>query len=390
MKQQLAISMAGLMLLTAGRENADGKTPFSAIVTGMQTTKPEKAQNVGEKNIHDQWQGKSNPSLYAGGFFVRGDFLYWRADEDGLQYGFESKIDIAAPKKISRHGLFPKVKWDPGFRVGIGYTFSSQDYWDLMALWTHFQTHQSDSKSVDLDLSGAARSLNAIIPWWGATTLGTFGDKASVRWGLTYNTYDLDLGRNYFVAKTFSVHPFVGVRGATIKQKYHTKYEALIFNPNPAFAPTAFKANTDFWGVGAHLGTALQWHCTSGFSFFGNVGGSLLYANYKLNEKYDALMSFTNASPTTTIPSTIKDHFTKGALNLEAMIGFQWEKFFHQNKYRFSITAGYEWSEWFSQNQITKVDIIPPDPSGLGFNSFVRAEGDLTLQGANFQLRLDF
>ena len=263
MKEQIALSAAGLMLLTAGFENKSGSTSLlSYIGKSSSKTETEKVHDVSEQNIYHQWQGKSSPTLYHGGFYTRADFLYWRADCEGLD----------------------SVSWRPGFRVGVGYTFAKKDFWDLMALWTHFKAEST----------------------------------------ITYNVYDLDLGRDYFISKAVSIRPFLGVRGATIDQRLNK-----------------------FWGAGAHIGTSMQWHFTKEFSFLGTIGGSLLYGKFKQLD------------------------ITTGAANLEAMLGFGWEKFFYQNRYRLSVKAGYEWSEWFSQNRRT-------------------SHGDLCLQGANLQARWDF
>lgn len=382
MKQQVAASLAGLMLLTAGCENAGGKL---ATVPNGKLTKAT-PQDIGERNIHDQWQGKSNPSLYDGGFFVRGDFLYWRADTAGLEYASTSTLN-QTENTIKGQLLGPNVKWNPGFRVGLGYTFSSHDYWDLSAVWTHFQTTQTASKAFNFSLTNAFDN-SFLIPWWGATILGAFADRASVNWNLHYNVYDLDLGRNYFVSKTVSVHPFIGVRGATIDQKYHAKYHALLTQAPISEANTSFKATTGFWGVGAHIGSQLQWRMTQSFSLVGNVGGSLLYGDFKIKEKLQAFVSL-GTPITKTLPTSIDEHITTGAFNIEALVGFQWEKFFYNNKYRLAITAGYEWSEWFSQNRLTKFDVAN-STLGQSADIFARENGDLTLQGANFQVRWDF
>lgn len=387
MKEQVAVSMAGLMLLTAGFENAHNKSPFGALVAKVQTTKSKKAtpQDVGEKNIYGEWQGRSNPSLHRGGVLLRGDFLYWRADQEGLEYAVKSTLNSTIPR-IKSHILKPEVEWSPGFRAGIGYTFATQDFWDVMALWTHFQTHHSDHESVNLKTTDLQNSP-LIVPWWGATILGSSANSASVHWNLNYNTYDLDLGRNYFVAKTFSVHPFLGLRGATINQHYHAKYNAFS-TQTLLFTRTSFHAETDFWGIGAHVGTALQWRCNRFFSFIGNLGGSLLYADFKIHERYRALIG---ANPTQITKMPLREHITTGAFNVEAMLGFEWEKFFYENKYRLSIAAGYEWSEWFSQNRLTKVDVSTElnPPAGTP-DQFHKTSGNLSLQGANLQVRWDF
>ena len=375
MREQVAISLAGLMLFTAGCENAKGKMPFGAWTAGMQESKPQKptTQDVGEQNVHHQWQGKSGPSLYDGGLFVRGDFLYWRADEEGLEYGLSETINASDPK-ISTRVISPKVRWNPAFRVGIGYTFESQDFWDLAALWTHFDTKQNDSKS------------GTVLPWWGSTLLGNVTTHAHAEWKLNYNTYDLDLGRNYFIARTVSMHPFVGLRGATIHQDYHASYRAL----QPLAASTSFKAKTHFWGVGAHIGSGLQWRMNSCLSLVGNLGGSLLYGDFRIREKYNAFIPINNVI-TQTIPLTLNQHITTGSFNVEALIGFQWERFFFKNRYRLAITAGYEWSEWFSQNRIKKFTQIPASNGGASTtDAMTDQNGDLTLQGANLQVRWDF
>ncbi len=375
MKEQVAISLAGLMLFTAGCENAKDKAPFSAFA-GMQGSKSQKptTQDVGEQNVHHQWQGKSGPSLYDGGLFVRADFLYWRANEEGLEYGLSETINAADPK-ISTRVVSPKVRWNPAFRVGMGYTFGSQDFWDISALWTRFSTDQNGSKN------------GTVLPWWGSTLLGNVTTHARAKWKLIYNTYDLDLGRNYFIARTVSVHPFVGLRGATIHQDYHANYATL----QPLESATSFHAKNQFWGVGAHIGSGLQWYMNSSLSLVGNIGGSLLYGDFRIKERYNAFIPINSNVVTQVVPLSVREHITTGSFNVEALLGFQWERFFFKNKYRLAITAGYEWSEWFSQNRIKKFTQIPASNGGASTtDAMTDQKGDLTLQGANLQVRCDF
>ncbi len=48
-------------------------------------------------------------------FYAFGDFLYWRADEDGLDYGQRLNEDTNHLKMRE-----PDFHWSPGFRLGIG------------------------------------------------------------------------------------------------------------------------------------------------------------------------------------------------------------------------------------------------------------------------------
>ncbi len=379
MKEQIAVSLAGLMLLTSGVEWANGKkilgSSSSKGAGRIEASHPKTAKpsEVSEKN-------GDRANLKKGGFVARADYLYWRADEEGVEYGSVTKI-APIPSDNSSHLKSPKVQWNSGFRLGMGYTFVDQDYWNLAALWTHFFTHQSDSKA----FSGNGEAGSFFVPAWGTALLGTAADRAWVKWNLNYNVYDLNLARNYFVLNTLCVQPFVGLRGATIQQRYHASYNAI---PNPgtsARIPTSFKAHTDFWGVGAHLGTALKWQMNRSFSFLGNVGTSLLYGDFKIREKYQSILR-TNGV-TTLFP--FQEHLTTGAFNVDAMLGLQWEKFFNQNKYRLSFTAGYEWSEWFSQNRMLKLNQLVTSTNTIG-NEVSLSKGDLTLQGASFQIRWEF
>src|SRR5579883_3514835 len=91
-----------------------------------------------------------------GNFDLFGEFLYWEARQDQLQYaidikgGLKSVIDfVTGPaahltQKISiAQAAF---EWKPGFRVGAGYFFSCSD-WDITLFWTWLHEHTTTSIS---------------------------------------------------------------------------------------------------------------------------------------------------------------------------------------------------------------------------------------------------
>ncbi len=284
----------------------------------------------------------------------------------------------------------PKVQWDPGFRVGLGFTFSHKDFWDLTAVWTHFQTEQSDHKSFQ-NFNLQTLEGQALIPYWGGALLGSFADRASAKWNLAYNVYDLSLGRSYFIAKTVSIHPLIGLRGATIHQNYHAKYNALLTASPTLSLPTSFHAENRFWGVGVHAAADLEWHCSSSFSILGQIGGSLLYADFHVKEKGRTFIGSSGPGVATTTPTSFNEHLTTGAPNLEAMLGVQWEMFFHQDRWRLAISLGYDWSQWYSQNRMTRLDAMNNQATRVvTVDHFDHENGTLTLQGANLQICWDF
>lgn len=386
-KQQLALSSAGLLLLSTGVISED-----SMIAGAMSQRKPCEFANsakkeVGEENIHDQWQGKSAPYLKKSGWITSVDFLYWRADEEGTEYVTQfSSTDVISNSnsKISK----PTIKWEPGFKLGIGYTFGSQDFWDLFFRWTYLNSHQTNSHSGEgiQDQSGDG-IVDTLQPWWVPALVGQFAKDASVAWDLRYNVFDLELGRDYFVSRTLSLRPHVGLRGAAIFQNYHAKYTGILVpeNEDPAILfPSGYKTTNDFGGIGVRAGTKLQWNFTRHWAIVGSFSGSLLYGHFDIKN------SMTGISSDHSVLSKTEQELSKIAPNLEASLGFAWDLFFGQNRH-VSLMLAYEFSEWFSQNQMNNAAIYDNSLNNQkGVTTRINSQGDLSLQGGTLELRFDY
>ena len=81
--------------------------------------------------------------------FITGEFIYWKAYEDGLDYA-TTGIAPATTSVSSRGNVKnPGSEWEPGFKLGLGLKFR-HDGWDLYANWTwlsEFSTQNSASAS---------------------------------------------------------------------------------------------------------------------------------------------------------------------------------------------------------------------------------------------------
>lgn len=377
MKQPIAISAVAFFLLTTGCQ-----TP-PKNVEEIVDPKPTKRSNgkslsleaISEKNIHGDWQSRSLPYRQTGGFSIEADFIYWRVDEDDLDYVLTSKTT-----SDSSHSTFhkPEIRWDAGFKIGAGYTWGRQDFWELFLRWTHLNTHQEGSKE--------AKDSDVLIPIWSPTVLGQQAQHASVDWRVRYNTYDLELGRHYFMCKTIALRPFMGVRGATILQHYEAEYKGRLSTsvPIPLF-DTHMKAKNDFRGIGTRAGAQLNWYFASDWSIFGSVAGSLLYGQYELHQKLEGALGVTLTD------FGFKDEFSKLATNLEASLGFAWEHYFCKGDYRLAISVAYEFSEWFSQNRMKQFNLLDNSINAQKtVNTVGNQQGDLGLQGGTLQVRFDF
>lgn len=151
------------------------------------------------------------------------DFLYWKANEDGLEYG--TKI-IASPligesSNANMKLLDPHFNWDPGFCLGAAYNFSALDGWTLQANWTHIHNHAHGNSSAE-GIESQVGDVNTIIsPWVNLLfELRSGASHATAHWLLKYDTIDLDLEKSVCLNNRFLLTPFFGLRGAWIDQDY--------------------------------------------------------------------------------------------------------------------------------------------------------------------------
>lgn len=358
MKNREMIAVSAVALFLCVLIGSSGKAGFIGLGS-RNKIEPVEIEEISEQNIRGDWQPVSTPYLYNSGWNLAADFIFWRADEDGLEY-------VSTGHRLHR----PHTKWSPGFKLGVGYTFGNQDFWDIFLRWTFFQTHEQGHEH------GSLKS------WWSPTMLGPTATSASSKWRLHYNTLDLELGRDYFISKTLAIRPHVGLRGALIRQHYNAHYKGVFADITPSTIPTRFDAKNNFGGAGVRAGAQLSWHFTRDWSVIGSLAGSLLWGHFDVDEE---LKGIVDAAPS---HQDIDQDLSRVAPNLEASLGFQWETFFSKDRYRVAISLAYEFTEWFSQNQMTRSELI--DGNGQSATHFDRIQGDLGLQGGTLEVRFDF
>jgi hypothetical protein len=392
---RVVLSAAGLLLLST-----DLVPGMDGQVAGMFKSKEGKPKcewahgvqhTVGEQNINEEWQGKTAAHLYSGGWNVSADFIYWRADEDNLEYVADMHLATDETRYHSKVKQ-PSIKWSPGFRLGIGYTFEKQDGWDLRLQWTRFETHQTGHEKIDQTLEDG--NFHLLQPWWNPSFVGELATQASVDWKLHYNVIDLELGRDYFISRKITLRPYFGLRGAIINQQYDAGYEAIFFfrDPSEFIIPTSVKAENNFRGIGARAGGDFLWHFTKQWSVTGKCSGSLSYGKFDIDGTMHHPVRINQQTRTfTSQVAKLQQELSKVIPNVEVGIGLMWETYFNQNRNHIALSIGYEFSEWFSQNQLTEVDEFDNPNKGIvsgpTYNHF---NGDLGLQGATFTARFDF
>lgn len=272
---------------------------------------------------------------------VRGELLYWTAQLGGLQSAFGSTainttvaggITTTTVKEIDKK---PDWEWRPGFRIGADYGFSC---FVLEADWTHYMGH---------------------------ATFHEHGQHGG--WRIKYDTIDLLLGRRFSIAPCFYFKPFVGVRGARIRQtlKSHlkTQFTSIIGN-NTVFTDKDDKEK--FWGIGPELGLEANWYIARGFG---------LYASFDFVTYYGQVR--TKIRNTDTFTSTVSK--SRGQIRrsfntiaTDGSFGLRWDKSWPVgSELLLTIKLGVE------QHRIY-------DFSDLG------SDGTLSMDGANLALSIGY
>lgn len=372
-----------------------------------------RTHEISEKTINDQWMGRVPPRLSHTGPIIFGDFLYWHADEDGLEYAIKSSSAIYVPMFGSKIGRYPEqhsksrlkeidFTWNPGFRLGLGYVFGTHDHWDLFLTYTFYRNHTKDETH--------APNGGILYPLW-TPLLGSEATKAHAHWDLGYQTIDLDLGRSYFISTMLSIRPYVGLRAAYIDQKFRCKYDLLHLLLNPSdgsFVRTepgasSFKATNDFAGFGLKAGTDFMFHFNQYVSAFAQISACLLYGGFTISQRsageelYGLLVPF---GPVQYYANPITNSFHhnnhRTRANIQMLLGLEFETTFSKGRRNFSFMMGYEFLEWFRQNNLSKAFIqylnINMDGVYIEPPSFITdtQNGDLALRGLTMNMRVDF
>ncbi|HSW72899.1 MAG TPA: Lpg1974 family pore-forming outer membrane protein [Chlamydiales bacterium] len=366
---------------------------------------------------------------YCSGFFITADFLYWQANESQIDYA--DRVHTA-PNQLAFDGkdftVHPDFK--PGFRVGAGGYFGENYKWELYANWTRFHTHGNSSQKVPNLLinpytftqfnsflgAPVFSQTDFLIPNWWSGILGPRSLAASARWILHFDIWDLELGREIQIGNKFAIRPHAGARAARIHQRYNADYTSFwtsidavnIFattnNVHFFIGDTAFRASNDFRGIGIEGGADIWWEFLPSFSLFAQFGGSLLYGEFKIHEKFQGFVNVQNLTTQlqlTPLETKIRKDIHEIVGNFETLLGFEWQYFFNCEKARFSLMAGYEMGIWFRQNQMFTINSgvdATTFPQGGGNiaarGDFILTEteltGNLTLQGLTVRASVDF
>jgi Legionella pneumophila major outer membrane protein precursor len=304
-------------------------------------------------------------------FTLYASLLIWTAKEAGADCWAEV---ITSDSSSSSNDLKSvHFGWDPGFRVGLGYGMQ-HDQWDTQAYYTWFYTKGTDHVS---SLPGAVHSTFLgnfyVNNPTGAGLSGPSYQKASIDWTIRFNMFDWELGRSFWISKSLSLRPFVGVKGGWIHQSIRSKWHNVNLSGAQFFSLGRETLKNNFWGVGPQAGVSTRWNLLAreshSLSLFGDFSAALMWGHWSFGDLF-----------TNDLNQEVSVHLQNmrsGASMVRALMGLGWSVNFSENRYRLSTKLGYEMQFWLDQ---------------LQFYSFTggRLANELTLQGGTLEFCFEF
>lgn len=295
--------------------------------------------------------------------FAFADVLYWQMRASGADnWGQQA---ISGGGKTEFKVLDAPYEWNTGIRLGIGREFSEPQF-DVVLAYTHYQSTASNQASGKVISSFDG---NYFVNNLNGASLDIPYRAANIRYQFFFNDVDLYVGRHYQPDDHLSLHPYFGLKAASIDQKIYSNW----IGPIPVSNFTAGSENLTnyFTGVGPAMGVDASWtvytNATQSIDVLGNLVGGLLYGHTTMTDVY------ANDQP---ITITVYDDSINGASPMVGgLLGIAWNKQYAASQLK--ITLGYEAQIWFNQTQFYSLNMGKMNRS-------------ISLQGADLEFRYNF
>ena len=286
------------------------------------------------------------------------DFIYFEATQTNSAYAANNAyLNESVPQGTT---YYPNFQFKPGFKLGLGLNLA-HDGWDLMAQYTYFHPSKLTKKTSLPD--GYITLLMSDFLFNKTIDAATLSNS----WKLKLDIIDLDLGRNFYISQYLAMRPFFGFKTAWNRQIDDVVYISDVDTNDIR----KIHQQQNIYEIGLRTGAQTSWQFTKNWNIYGNIAYALMNASSKL---------YSSASEPKAGDIIVDKLNTKMAQNtLQAVyeigMGFGYDYFFNDDNYHFGIQAGYEFQYWNSNSYLlSKFGVC----------------GDLSLQGLDVKLRLDF
>lgn len=301
------------------------------------------------------------------------DFLWMQAKEDGLEYAITQTDGIANDFPLKGGDLVgystDDHSWDWNYGVRVGFSFLlDHDAWCINAEWTYIRIKEDSDSHL---ISGAGVFLPFFLPP-SLTLSGSNHLDVSQRWTGNYNSINIALGKPYHISRYVIFSPFFGIRATWVEQHKTSRYSGAFSTGSDLEE----KGKNDFWGIGATAGVLSEWLLGAGWQLFGNLGASLLYSHFDVDQEVYAGGD---------VYTSIERDFYSNVPTMDIQMGIRWNYKFGKDQYRFGLKAAYEFHHLWGMNRFRRF-VDPTAPS----SNVDLGSRDLSFTGFSFGLLFDF
>ena len=286
---------------------------------------------------------------------VDGEFLYWKADIDGVAYA-TSATDAHAQGAIGDvltkyKTLTPHFSYDPGFRLSLGLQ-TPHDIFDLCLVWTRFYTEgKNKSRGTLVPVISIPDDILIFGNIGLIKNLISIPNTAAAECRIKGNLLDLQLGKKINFSKRHSLRPYFGLRGVWCDVDWDISINRDFLLPGLFFDQdsTELFVRNGFRAVGGLFGMEFDLTTPSGFGVCARGAGALVYGLTEEKTKQDYY--FVPA-----LSSSIFDQSFKAGNSFHSLKGL-WELFFGlfwetqlsrkpDNQSKIRLFAGWEFQQW--------------------------------------------
>jgi hypothetical protein len=310
------------------------------------------------------------------------DWLYLRPRRSPTPYAgtlIPSSPDNEDDEDFTQDTVLHETQYsqDTGFRAGIGWLTSH--CWDIAFDYTYFvgdgasgvgDPEEDDAVFANLmDREMADDGVGGLLD-------DGIADVASEDLSLSYDLYDLTIGRYYRPAGNLTMRAFGGFRGAEIRQDDSIQYFNLVEDDGGEVAEQVDVDRTIAMdGLGLRFGGQANWSLWGGgLSVSGRAATSFVYGDFNVTRTET---QFDAGDDETDTWRYYYEH-QKIVPALELALGLHWE---HGP---FFVGAGYEFTHWFGLYQDLDIPGWAQDDGDDDDSDTVNVRsdrGDLTLDG---------
>jgi hypothetical protein len=304
------------------------------------------------------WKSKFIPAPYSIGSYLGGNPV--------LAYG-----DKLRPGKVSELGS----SYEPGFKVKAGWIFPSNRL-ELFAEYTWRDQPRTKSHATTSGNNANARaqeSLGNPFPVTGSDEFDVSSpkfDKIIANWSQHLNVLDLMLSYDFYITRTLSLQPMVGLKA--YESKLHIDMTFLTVNYGFTAGLPYAGSNQNLYntqkamGIGPRLGMLGFWNFNRNWAVYGKLAFSSPWTYFNVH-RYETFSWVTHGIKAPVRNVGVKEHQWQYVGEYE--LGLNFQTWFYKERHQLTLRAAWELQFWQTNRMLegegTPLDLGPQAFQGL-------------------------